>query len=71
MTIESEASYAWREFINQLEEVNADVYKNLWMKAPADDPKVISEDFQQWRFLVQGAFLQGYFRGKEKMITGE
>jgi len=71
MTITDSAGQAWRDFIDQLEEVNADVYKNLWMKAPANDPKVISEEYQQWRFLVQGAFLAGYFKGKEKLITGE
>jgi len=71
MTIESEASAKWREFIDQLEANNADMYKNLWMKAPKDDPKVISEDYQQWRYLVQGAFLQGYFEGIKKKITGE
>jgi len=70
-TITRSADQAWRDFINNLEANNADMYKNLWMKAPADNPKVISEDYHQWRYLVQGAFLAGYFRGKEKMITGE
>lgn len=71
MTIEDRAGQAWREFIDQLEEVNADVYKNLWIKTPNKDPKIISDDYLQWRYLVQGAFLAGYFKGKEKMITGE
>ena len=71
MTIHDEAGQAWRDFIDQIEEVNADVYKNLWLKAPASDPKVISEDYHAWRTLVQGAFLAGYNRGKQKMITGE
>jgi putative AlgH/UPF0301 family transcriptional regulator len=71
MTIELDAGYAWREFVDRLEQLNPEVYSNLWIKAPADDPKVISEDYQQWRYLVQGAFIEGYFRGKEKMITGE
>ena len=70
-TIHDDAGQAWRDFIDLLEEVNPDVYKNLWMKAPADNPKVISEDYHQWRYLVQGAFLAGYFKGKEKLITGE
>lgn len=71
MTITDSAGQEWRNFIDDLEKNNADVYKNLWVKAPADDPKVISDDYQQWRFLVQGAFLAGYFKGKEKLITGE
>jgi hypothetical protein len=64
-TIEVSAGYAWRDFINRLEESNPEVYQNLWMKTTGD------EDWQKWRWLVQGAFIEGYFRGKEKMITGE
>ena len=70
MTIESEASAKWREFIDQLEANNADVYLNLWMSRPKK-PQSISEDWQKWRLLVQGAFLQGYFEGIKKKITGE
>jgi len=70
-TIHDDAGQAWRDFIDLLEEVNPDVYKNIWIKAPKNDPKVIGEDFEKWRALVQGAFFAGYFRGKEKMITGE
>ena len=71
ITIEDRAGQAWREFIDQLEEVNADVYKNLWMGGEPKDSKSINHEWQQWRYLVQGAFIQGYFKGKEKMITGE
>jgi len=71
MTIESEANAKWREFIDQLEANNADVYLNLWMKSDKKDPKIISEDWHGWRMLVQGAFLQGYFEGIKKKITGE
>ena len=70
-TIRDEAALAWREFIDQLEAVNADVYENLWMKKEPSNPKSISHEWQQWRYLVQGAFLAGYNRGKQKMITGE
>jgi hypothetical protein len=64
-TIAISADQAWRDFINRLEESNPEVYQNLWMKTTGD------EDWQKWRWLVQGAFIEGYFRGKEKMITGE
>lgn len=71
MTITDSAGQEWRNFIDDLEKNNPDVYKNIWLKAPATDPKVISDDYHAWRTLVQGAFLAGYFKGKEKLITGE
>ena len=53
----------WRKFIDQLEAINPDVYKNLWMKSDKTSPKVISEDYLKWRALVQGAFIAGYEAG--------
>ncbi len=69
MTIELDAGYAWREFINKLEENNSDVFKNLWMTKPTEPS--VGEDWEKWRYLVQSAFIEGYFKGIQKKITGE
>ena len=61
MSVMRTAHMEWRKFINDLEANNADVYLNLWMKAPADNPT-----------LVQGAFLAGFEAGfTARLFNGE
>ena len=72
MSIMETANQRWRKFIDQLEASQPDVYKNLWLKAPASDPKVISEDYHAWRTLVQQAFFEGYEAGfTDRIFNGE
>lgn len=62
----------WRKFIDQLEANNPDVYKNIWLKAPANNQKEMSDDYQQWRYLVQGAFIEGYEAGfTDRIFKGD
>jgi len=72
MSVMIEANNNWRKFIDQLEANNPDVYKNIWLKAPASDPKVISEDYHAWRNLVQQAFFEGYEAGfTDRLFKGD
>lgn len=71
MTIIHEAGQAWRDWVDTLEVSNTVTYESLWLKAPAIDPKAISNDYHEWRNLVQKAFFDGYYRGMQKKITGE
>ena len=63
---------AWKKFIDGLEANNADVYLNLWMGTSKAVPKIIGDDYQKWRHLVQGAFLEGYEAGfTDRLFKGE
>jgi hypothetical protein len=63
---------AWKKFIDGLEANNADVYLDLWMRTNEKDPKIIGDNYQKWRHLVQGAFLEGYEAGfTDRLFKGE
>lgn len=67
------ANSAWRKFIDGLEGIDPDVYKNLWMRrANATDPKSIDPDHDKWRHLVQQAFFEGYQEGfSSRILKGD
>jgi len=71
-TVHEAAYREWRNFIDQLEANNADLYLNLWIKIPKENPKVVSDDYHKWRLLVQGAFLAGYEAGfTDRIFKGD
>jgi hypothetical protein len=70
--VDLHAHEAWKKFIDGLEANNADVYLNLWMRTNEKDPKIIGDNYQKWRHLVQGAFLEGYEAGfTDRLFKGE
>lgn len=63
----------YRNFIDRLEANDTDTYLNLWMQVgDKTNPKTIDANYQQWRTLVQGAFIEGYQAGfTDRLFKGE
>ena len=63
----------YRNFIDNLEKNNPDMYLNLWMQAgDKTNPKTIDDNYHQWRTLVQGAFMEGYQAGfTDRIFKGD
>ena len=67
-----EANKEWRKFIDILEQHDKETYLNLWMKVPSATDKVISNDYQRWRHIVQKAFFDGYEAGfTDRLFKGK